>query len=95
MTTPNPGMFDYKAVLTIKDICQRTGLSRWTVLPMLMKSPSGLIVVNHPATLRRGRRRTIRVPWPVYLRIFGPGNGIVKARLKVRARVKSSPLKRT
>jgi hypothetical protein len=73
-------MFEYKAVLTIRDICQRTGLSRWTVLPMLMKSPSGLIIVNHPATMHRGRRRTIRIPWPVYLRIFGPGHGIVKER---------------
>jgi AraC-like DNA-binding protein len=63
-----------KPCFTVAEVAMLLGCSRWTVIRLFEKEP-GMYIRRHPTTLNKQRRRTIRIPRAVFLR--------VKARLEL------------
>jgi AraC-like DNA-binding protein len=57
-----------KLVFTVADVCQLLGLSRSTVIRMFEDEP-GVLIRLHPEKMHKRRRRMIRIPRNVYLRV--------------------------
>ena len=62
-----------KAVFSVAEVAVLLGCSRWTVIRLFEAEP-GVIILLRPETMHKRRRRMIRIPRAVFLR--------VKARLE-------------
>jgi hypothetical protein len=58
-----------KPDLTITEIAARHKLSRQTVRRLFENEP-GVIVIARPTTMHKRRHRTMRIPYPVYMRVL-------------------------
>jgi hypothetical protein len=77
--TPTPE----KLVYTPAEIAAIEGYSVRTSI-RIFENESGVRVLLRPETMYKGRYRSLRIPRAVYLRVFGPGRGIVKATKKAQ-----------
>ena len=57
-----------KPVYSVAEMCVLLGCSRWTVIRLFEKEP-GVLIHLKPETLHKRRRRMIRIPHAVYLRV--------------------------
>jgi AraC-like DNA-binding protein len=63
-----------KPCFSVADVAALLGCSRWTAI-RLFEHETGVLILLRPETLHKRRRRMIRIPRAVFLR--------VKARLEV------------
>ncbi len=54
---------------TVKHVAECMGLSRWSVVRLFEDEP-GVIVLNRPAKMNKGRYRSLRIPHAVYVRVL-------------------------
>jgi hypothetical protein len=59
-----------KPVYSVAEMCVLLGCSRWTVIRIFENEP-GVLIRLHPETMHKRRRRMIRIPHAVYLRVRG------------------------
>jgi AraC-like DNA-binding protein len=57
-----------KPVYSVAEMCVLLGCSRWTVIRLFENEPGTLILLR-PETMHKRRRRMIRIPRAVYLRV--------------------------
>lgn len=57
-----------KPVYSVAEVCALLGLSRWTVVRMF-ENERGVLIRKHPETMHKRRRRILRIPRAVYMRI--------------------------
>jgi hypothetical protein len=57
-----------KLVYTVADVCVLLGCSRWTVIRIFENEP-GVLILLRPETMHKRRRRMIRIPRAVFLRV--------------------------
>jgi hypothetical protein len=57
-----------KPCFTVAEIAVLLGCSRWTVIRVFENEP-GVLIRLHPETMHKRRRRMIRVPRAVFLRV--------------------------
>jgi hypothetical protein len=57
-----------KPVYSVAEVAILLGCSRWTVIRLFENEPGTLILLR-PETLHKRRRRMIRIPRVVYLRV--------------------------
>jgi hypothetical protein len=57
-----------KPVFTVAEVGTLLGSSRWTVIRIFGKE-RGVLIRLHPETMHKRRRRMIRIPRAVYLRV--------------------------
>ncbi len=57
-----------KPVFTVAEVAVLLGCSRWTVI-RFFENEQGVLIRLHPETLHKRRRRMIRIPRAVYLRV--------------------------
>jgi hypothetical protein len=57
-----------KPVFSVAEVCVLLGCSRWTVIRLFENEP-GVLILLRPETLHKRRRRMIRIPRAVYLRV--------------------------
>lgn len=57
-----------KPVFTVAEVCVLLGLSRSTVIRIFENEP-GVLIRLHPEKMHKRRRRIIRIPRAVYLRV--------------------------
>ena len=57
-----------KPVFTVADVCVLLGLSRSTVIRIFEDEP-GVLIRLHPEKMHKRRRRIIRIPRAVFLRV--------------------------
>jgi hypothetical protein len=57
-----------KPVYTVAEVAILLGCSRWTVISLFEDEP-GVLIRLHPETMYKRRRRMIRIPRAVYLRV--------------------------
>jgi hypothetical protein len=57
-----------KPVYSVAEVGIRLGCSRWTVIRIFEKEP-GVLIRLRPETMHKRRRRMIRIPHAVYLRV--------------------------
>ena len=57
-----------KPVFSVADMCVLLGCSRWTVIRLFENEP-GVLILLRPETMHKRRRRMIRIPRAVYLRV--------------------------
>lgn len=58
-----------KLVYTIQEVAALTGLSRQTVT-RLFEGERGVLILERPEQMHKGRYRTIRIPRAVYERVI-------------------------
>jgi hypothetical protein len=59
-----------KPAYTVAEVSAMLGLSRWTVVRLFENEP-GRIRLPRPATMNKGRYRSLRIPHAVYMRVLG------------------------
>jgi AraC-like DNA-binding protein len=57
-----------KPVYSVAEMCVLLGCSRWTVIRIFENEP-GVLILLRPETMHKRRRRMIRIPHAVYLRV--------------------------
>jgi hypothetical protein len=57
-----------KPVFSVAEVCILLGCSRWTVIRLFENEP-GVLIMLRPETLHKRRRRMIRIPRAVFLRV--------------------------
>jgi len=57
-----------KQTFTVAEAAVLLGCSRWTVIRLFEKEP-GVIILLRPEKMHKRRRRMIRIPRAVYLRV--------------------------
>jgi len=57
-----------KPVYTVAEVSVLLGWSRWTVIRLFENEP-GVLILLRPETMYKRRRRMIRIPRAVYLRV--------------------------
>jgi hypothetical protein len=57
-----------KPVYSVAEMCVLLGCSRWTVIRIFENEP-GVLIRLHPEKMHKQRRRMIRIPHAVYLRV--------------------------
>jgi hypothetical protein len=57
-----------KPVFTVAEVAAMLGCSRWTVIRLFEDEPGTLILLR-PETMHKRRRRMIRIPRAVFLRV--------------------------
>jgi hypothetical protein len=57
-----------KPVYSVAEMCVLLGCSRWTVIRIFENEP-GVLILLRPETMHKRRRRMIRIPRSVYLRV--------------------------
>jgi len=57
-----------KPVYTVAEVAVLLGCSRWTVIRLFENEP-GVLILLRPETMYKRRRRMIRIPRAVYLRV--------------------------
>ena len=66
-----------KPVYTVAEVALLLGCSRWTAIRLFENEP-GVLILLRPETMYKRRRRMIRIPRAVYLRVratLGKGVG--------------------
>ncbi len=63
--TADPGD---KPVYTVGEVAVLLGYSRWTVIKLFENEPD-IYIRKHPETMHKRRRRIIRIPRAVFLRV--------------------------
>ena len=58
-----------KHVYTVAEVAALTGYSRQTITRMFERE-KGVLIVDRPETVRKGRYRSIRIPRQVYERVI-------------------------
>ena len=57
-----------KPVYSVAEVGVLLGCSRWTVIRLFENEP-GVLILKRPETMHKRRRRMIRIPRAVYLRV--------------------------
>jgi hypothetical protein len=60
---------DEKEVYTVREVAALTGIS-WQTVTRMFDRESGVVIVERPETLHKGRYRSIRIPRRVYERVI-------------------------
>ena len=63
-------MSDVLKPYTINEVAERIGISRRSVI-RLFESEPGVLFLNRPEKMHKGKYRTIRIPRHVYERVIG------------------------
>lgn len=63
-----------KPVYSVAELCVLLGCSRCTVIRLFENEP-GVLTLLRPETMHKRRRRMIRIPHAVYLRVRGKLSG--------------------